>query len=305
MPLRYQDAGKQPSGYDMSSLTRSDFRFIEELVEFIRGRGYVLDLSDVTFSEFFADNLNVDIDDAIYAENGGSKGKRLRTFLTKVDNTNAIKALEVLWAHRVGYLMRTGTSDPLVNAEGRYLTLIQRLNGSGPAGGEPPRPVSDRAKIEGFRTELYNLRDLPAQQRGYAFEDFLTRVFKENKLEPRQPFRNIGEQIDGSFVLDGEVYLLEAKWTQNPTPAADLRAFHGKLDKATWTRGVFISYTGFTSEGLSAYGRAQRLFCVEGRDLYEAFNRQIPLVDLLRSKIRRAAETGEPFVPLEILFPKP
>lgn len=288
----------------MSSLIRSDLRFIDELVEFIRGRGYVLDLSDATFSEFFEEKLDINIEDPRYAANGGSKGKRLRTFLSTVDNMSAVRTLEALWRRRAEYLATTGNSDPVINAEGRYLRLIQKLNGSGPAGGEPPRPIQDRAKIDRFSTELYNLRDLPPQRRGYAFEEFLTRLFNEFRLAPREPFRNIGEQIDGSFVLDGNVYLLEAKWTQDLTPAADLRSFHGKLDKAAWTRGVFISYSGFTSEGLIAFGRAQRLFCIEGKDLYEALNRQIPLIDLLRAKVRYAAETGAPFVPIAILFPQ-
>ena len=38
----------------MSSLRPIDFRLVEELVEFVRGRGCVLNFSDVTFSEFFA-----------------------------------------------------------------------------------------------------------------------------------------------------------------------------------------------------------------------------------------------------------
>lgn len=288
----------------MSSINRSDFRFIEELVEFVRGCGYVLDLSDTSFSEFFEDELNVDIDDQAYAANGTSKGKRLRTFLSTVDDTAAVRALKALWDHRVGLLARTGMNDPVHNAEGRYLTLIQKLEGSQDQGaGEPPRPAHDRKKVEAFRRELYDLRDLEPQQRGYAFEGFLQRLFADAGLAPRQPFRNIGEQIDGSFVLDSEVYLLEAKWTRAEIGVADLHAFHGKLEKAAWTRGVFISYGGFTTVGLKAFGPARRMFCVEGRDLYEGLDRHIPLIDMLRAKFRQAAETGEPFVPIAKLFP--
>lgn len=288
----------------MSSISRTDFRFIEELVEFIRGRGYVLDLSDATFSEFFADELNVDIDDSVYAVNGGSKGKRLRTFLSIVGDDAAARALKALWDHRAQFLASTGNSDPVHNAEGRYLTLLGNLTGGSSAGtGEPPRPAHDRAKIEALRSELYGMRDLEPQRRGYAFESFLQRIFADAGLAPRQPFRNVGEQIDGSFVLDNEVYLLEAKWTRSEIGVADLRAFHGKLEKAAWTRGVFISYGGFTEVGLTAFGPARRMFCVEGRDIYEGLDRQIPWVEILRAKFRHAAETGEPFVPLAKLFP--
>lgn len=66
--------------------------------------------------------------------------------------------------------------------------------------------------------------------------------------------------------------------------------------------GVFVSYGGFTSEGLTAFGSAKRMICVEGRDIYDALEKQIPLADLLRAKVRRAAETGHPFVPIAQLF---
>ena len=50
--------------------------------------------------------------------------------------------------------------------------------------------------------ELNALRSKPAQQRGYAFEGFLKRAFDAAGLEARDPFRNVGEQIDGSFILE-------------------------------------------------------------------------------------------------------
>ena len=63
-----------------------------------------------------------------------------------------------------------------------------------------------------------------------------------------------------------------------------------------------MSYGGFSQEGLQAFGTAKRLVCVEGRDLYEAFGRSIPLPALLEAKVRRAAETGRPFVAIDDLF---
>ncbi|ALG60508.1 MULTISPECIES: restriction endonuclease [Citromicrobium] len=288
----------------MSSLRPIDFRTIEELVEFVRGRGYVLDFSDATFSEFFAVELDVDIDDPVYAEGGTSKGKRLRCFLSKVDNATAARTLQALSEYRREHLYSTGNEDPVANAEGRLLGIIRRLNGetSGVAD-EQPKRAFNTAQLADLRRELYGLRDLAPQPRGYAFEDFLKRAFDLFGLKAREPFRNIGEQIDGSFLLDDQIYLLEAKWTRDPIGVADLHAFHGKLDKAAWTRGVFVSYGGFTNEGLTAFGSAKRMICVEGRDIYDALEKQIPLADLLRAKVRRAAETGHPFVPIAQLFP--
>lgn len=106
----------------------------------------------------------------------------------------------------------------------------------------------------------------------------------------RSPFRNTGEQIDGSFMLANEIYLVEAKWHKEPTGVGDLFAFHGKLDKAAWTRGLFVSFNGFTGEGLMAFGTAKRMICLTGRDIYDALDREIPLPAVLERKVRGAAE---------------
>ena len=151
--------------------------------------------------------------------------------------------------------------------------------------------------------ELNALRSKPAQQRGYAFEGFLKRAFDAAGLEARDPFRNVGEQIDGSFILGAEIYLLEAKWQAAPTPAADLHGFHGKLEqKAAWARGLFISYNGFSEEGLIAFGTGKRLICMDGRDLSDALNQQISLKTVLERKVRHAGETGKLFATVAKLF---
>jgi hypothetical protein len=264
----------------------------------------VLDFSDATFLDFFASELDVDIDDSTYAEQGRSKGKRLRCLLQKVDDATAVRTLEALWEHRTEFLVRTGQADAVPNAEGHLLSLIGRLRG-GPASpfDRPPPPATDTRLFGSLRDELLRVHSLPPHERGYAFEEFLKRVFDASGLATREPFRNTGEQIDGSFVLGDEIYLLEAKWHAASTPAADLHVFHGKLgQKAAWARGLFVSYNGFTAEGLEAFGAGKRIICMEGRDIYDALQGQIPLRSVLERKIRRAAETGRPFVPVRELF---
>jgi hypothetical protein len=96
---------------------------------------------------------------------------------------------------------------------------------------------------------------------------------------------------------------MEAKWHQNRTPAADLHIFEGKLStKAIWARGVFISWMGFTPEGLTAFGKGKRVICVSGYDLYHSLSHGIALPDLLEAKLRHAAETGEPYAAFDRLY---
>ncbi|MER2268180.1 restriction endonuclease [Methylobacterium oxalidis] len=271
----------------------------------MRGRGYVLDFSDPSFSEFFAAELDVDIDDPIYAENGGSKGKRLRCFLQKVDGATAARTLQALWEHRAEFLARTNQPDPVVNAEGRFLSLVARLTGQAAESGgcQAPVPATDWRLHAELKEALVVIASLPPQERGYAFEAFLRRTFDAAGLAAREPFRNLGEQIDGSFLLGHETYLLEAKWTASPTGVGDLHGFHGKLEqKASWARGLFVSYNGFSEQGLAAFGSGKRLICMDGRDLYDALVRVIPLAAVLERKVRRAAETGRAFIPVRELF---
>ena len=103
--------------------------------------------------------------------------------------------------------------------------------------------------------------------------------------------------------MHNETYLLEAKWQNSPTGAADLHTFEGKLgEKASWSRGLFISSSGFSSEGLQAFGRGKRSVCMDGFDLFEMLRRSLSFVEVLEAKVRRAAETGCPFVSIRDLF---
>ena len=50
-----------------------------------------------------------------------------------------------------------------------------------------------------------------------ALEKFLIELFTLSGMAPRSPFSIVGEQIDGSFDLDGQTYLLEAWWEAKKT----------------------------------------------------------------------------------------
>lgn len=288
----------------MPNIRAIDMMFLDDLFEM--GSGYVLNFSNSTFSRFFADELNVDIDDPIYAEQGGSKGKRLRCFLQKVDVSTVIRTLKALWEYREAIRQCEGKSETTQNAQGRLLSLINRLEGKPdvePAG-QTPKPAFDRHKLIALRNDLIGLLQLAPQARGYAFESLLGDLFNVFGLEAREPFRLRGEQIDGSFLLQGETYLVEAKWQDAQTGVADLHTFHGKLEqKAAWTRGLFVSNSGFTEDGLIAFGRGKRVVCMDGLDLFETLSRELPLNHVLERKVRRAAETGLPFARVRDLFP--
>ncbi len=283
-----------------------DLRFVDQLVDFVRGQGFVLDFSDVTFPEFFTQELRIDIDDPVYAKMGSSKGKRLRCFLQTVDNKTAVTALQALWQYRVDLIALKELTDPVPNAEARLLSVVQRLSSSSRASlVAPPTKVYSAQQFLDLRHDLERVRDLPPHPRGIAFEGFLKRAFDVFGLAARDQFKIRHEQIDGSFVLGHETYLLEAKWHKGRIDAATLRVFQAKLEAmSAWTRGVFVSFNGFTLPGLDSFGGGKRLICVEGKDIHSALVCEIPLDIMLEKKVRHLAETGEPFVPVALLFPE-
>jgi hypothetical protein len=239
--------------------------------------------------------------------NGTSKAKRLRYFLQTVDKPTVVRVLNALWEYREAVRMKFGNAEKIQNAHGRLLTLINKLqSGHSPASPKDVVAAADnREVIAKLKTELTHVTALDPQPRGYAFEAFLKNAFDAFGLQAREPFKLRGEQIDGSFLLGSETYLLEAKWQNDPTSALHLHGFHGKIEqKAAFTRGLFVSYSGFTSEGLDAFGRGKRIVCMDGLDLSDMIDREIPLNHILETKVRRFAETGFAFIRVRDLFPK-
>lgn len=178
-----------------------------------------------------------------------------------------------------------------------------------PTNAEPPPAAAtrkpDTKTCEVLRTQLMALAKLSPQDRGYRFEDFLNALFGAHGMEPKKPFRNRGEQIDGSFVHRHETFLLEAKWQSPEVAVRDLYTFASKVEtKSAWARGLFISESGFTPDGLFAFrqGKPTSIICMDGFDLYLLLEHGIDLEEVIDRKKRHAAETGQAFVSIRDLY---
>lgn len=295
----------------MTKIRPIDMRFFDEVFEM--QSGYVLDFSNRTFAEFFDSELSVNIDDQKYFQGGTSKANRLRTFLQIEKESIVARALCALWEYRDAIRGPFNKQDEKVrHQQDRFFQIIQTIDKS-------IKPARQQGQSHPLHTPaspspqaLYDLNDrllklstLKPQERGFAFERFLTDLFTAYNLDPRRSFRLTGEQIDGSFQLQQEIYLLEAKWHDERTGQADLLTFAGKVDgKAQWSKGLFVSYSGFSDDGLQAFARGRRtsIICMEGLDLAQVLSGRLDLVEVIERKKRRAAETGRAFVPVRELF---
>ncbi len=286
----------------MSDLTVSEKRTLEQLLGM--ESGYVLDFTDRTFDEFIQENTGRDIRDARYDYRSGSKANRLRAFWSKEDNALVGKLLSAL-------LDYNGEESTRALA---CRHIVQRLLGN-----TTVRPVDDSrqtfeqiAQRAGRSQTLWKLKErfslLSAEKdrtkAGLALEQLLNELFEAFDLRPRQPYRVVGEQIDGSFELDGHVYLVESKWEKYALGEADLLVFKGKIEsKSPFTRGVFIALNGITEPAKYAItkGQAPPFFVMDGYDLFMILSETIDLREFLRKRVRLLAEEGCVCVPYTAL----
>jgi hypothetical protein len=281
----------------MSDLTYIEKSKFEQLLGM--SGGYVLQFSNRSFSEFVRDSTGCDIYNSRYDYSSGSKANRLRAFWQKEDNRLVGKLMDDL-------LDFVGGDGPLYDECRRIVTRLLQGEPNGKAQATPPQSAasSQAARSQALaemKQEFFRLAMEPDRNRaGLALEKLLNRLFEIFELRPRQPFRVVGEQIDGSFELDGEIYLLESKWERHALPEADLLVFRGKIEgKSTFTRGVFIALNDISPAARDAItrGKAPSFFVMNGHDLVMILSEAIGLPDFLRKRVRLLAEEGRVCLP--------
>ena len=159
-----------------------------------------------------------------------------------------------------------------------------------------------------WRTQFQEADSLPSDssgaekaKRGRNFERILHAMLDEAGLSPRTSYRPKGEEVDGSFIIHGRTMLLEAKWTQGSHPASSLYQFRGKIEgKLAGTIGIFISMGGFSADAIDALiaGKHLNLILADGEDIRMIAGGVIGIKEAIELKLRAAAESGTPYLPL-------
>jgi hypothetical protein len=286
----------------MSDLTFVEKRKFEQFLGM--GTGYVLDFSNRTFAEFVLDSTGRNIFDSRYDYASGSKANRLRAFWQKEDNALVGKLMNDLLDCVEGEGAVKETCRLIV---GRLLSKPPGAATNPAASNKEPSEHLIRSKeLAQLRESLHRLAiETDRNKAGLALEHLLNRLFTIFQLQPRLPFRVVGEQIDGSFELDGEIYLLESKWEKDPLPEAPLLVFRGKIEgKSQFTRGIFIALNDISLPARDAItrGKSPSFFVVNGHDLMMILSEAITLTEFLRKRFRLLAEEGRVCVPFSELM---
>ena len=116
-----------------------------------------------------------------------------------------------------------------------------------------------RSGLDQIRKDLNSLFTMTnPQKRGRLLESVLNRLFRAAGILVREDFRRVPElgqgvieQIDGIVEFDSHIYLVEMKWLNKPVSTEELTRHLGQVLHRKGSRGIFISYSGFTSQAIA------------------------------------------------------
>jgi Holliday junction resolvase-like predicted endonuclease len=170
--------------------------------------------------------------------------------------------------------------------------------------------VQDHSRLEQLIAEYGRLRELSADEassRGQRFNHFLAELLQSWGIKASSSITSSGE-IDVGFELEGQRFIVEAKWEQKRTDTGQIAKLQKRLrQRLGGTIGLFISMFGYTQDALNDLKEGEQLavLCLS-RDYVEAMLSEfIPPDELLSELVTKASLRGEAYVPLSSLFDVP
>lgn len=207
-----------------------------------------------------------------------------------------------------GHILQLGFKIPELH-DSRFLSTLPRKvvpkQAPKQQGGssEPPTHAVSQKDLSDLLAQFLTIPTImPAQQRGYAFERFLYRLFEVYALSPRPSFKVVGEQIDGSFEFRDDYYLVEAKWQSEPVAQQELLVLEGRVrGHSAFGRGVFFTCSSYSPDGVHAFqkGRAPAIVGFDGQDMYFMLEQKLSFDAVLKRKLRHLADEGEFHLPVQ------
>ena len=156
-----------------------------------------------------------------------------------------------------------------------------------------------RSKLSSVKTDLFSLfGEQNSQKRGKALEGILNRLFEASGILIREAFtlkgsqgEGIIEQIDGVVEIDGELYLVEMKWLNEPLGVSDVSQHLVRVFSRGHARGIFISASDYTEPAITtckeSLQKAVVVLC-KLEEIVRLLEQESNLTDLLKAKINAA-----------------
>ncbi len=163
-----------------------------------------------------------------------------------------------------------------------------------------------KKKLADVKKDLFSLfNESNPHKRGKALEGVLNRLFEASGIFICDAFTLVGsqgegiiEQIDGVVKIDGQLYLVEMKWWNEPL-GVDVVAQHlVRLFSRGQAHGIFISNSGYTEPAIVMCKDALQskvvILCAL-REFVFLLEQEKPLEDFFKAKIRVAIAEKKPF----------
>ena len=109
--------------------------------------GYWISLTALCL--LFDEELNIDIDDECYQEEGTSKAKRVRCLLKQADRETALRVLGALWQYKTESM-----PEQAEQSRNDYLALISRLENADTDEAKGVKPVKHGMVLTGLHLSL-------------------------------------------------------------------------------------------------------------------------------------------------------
>jgi len=171
--------------------------------------------------------------------------------------------------------------------------------------------MNDTAGLRALISEYGQLEDLSGlqktpQARGIRFNGLFAEMLRCWGIEADVSTARPGNgEIDVTFTLAGERYLVEAKWEKGKTNADPLFKLHGRLrQRLRGPIGIFMSMAGYTSDAVDGLNRGSQLeMLLFDRSHFEAMlSGLVPPQELIQLAHDRAAFRGEAYASLFTLL---
>lgn len=155
-----------------------------------------------------------------------------------------------------------------------------------------------KASVEDYHSQLqtiqkkfFDSQSLPSQERGYALEKIFGELMLLSKIVSHEPFRIVGEQIDGGIKYDGHYYLIELKWTKDKIDPKEIASFYFKVEGKFDARGIMISMNGYTSGVIESLpkGKDLKVLLLDGVHLTNVISGLYSFKELLDHAVSQAS----------------
>lgn len=164
------------------------------------------------------------------------------------------------------------------------------------------RKKAKESKQVDYDNELLRVRDmfieaekLNGQDRGYAFEKLFVELMKISGIPVEEPFRIVGEQIDGAIKYGGHYYLIELKWTKSKSAHKEISSLYLKVEGKMEARGIFISMNGYSSEIIESLPKGKKLttLLLDGMHISNVIFGRYAFQELMEHSLSQASLKGE------------